>query len=189
MLFNLLRGSGVAGAKGMPVERMVGDKHLLRPLLSVPAVDIRAYAEAEGLSWVEDESNADTTFSRNYLRREVMPVLQARFPQAAAQLARAAGHFAEAERLLGELGGQDWLACAAGDGATVVALRQLSASRLRNLLRWRLHVLGWRAPDAARLDEFVRQLLMAGPEGRPCLALPDGEMRVHRGRLLFVAPA
>ena len=56
------------------------------------------------------------------------------------------------------------------------ALRALPVPRLKNLLRYRLHVLNWRVLDAARLDEFVRQLQSAGPDRHPALSLPDGWM-------------
>jgi tRNA(Ile)-lysidine synthase len=186
VLFNLLRGCGVAGAKGMSAERKAGSIRVLRPLLDITADQIAAYAVEHGLVWIEDESNHNTNFSRNYLRREVMPKLTQRFPSAAEQLHKAAGHFAEAEFLLAELAEIDWQRCAEGDALNLSAVRALSAPRIRNLLRWRLQGLGWRVPAALRLDEFVRQLCDAGPEGRPQLALPDGEMEVRRRQLHFL---
>lgn len=187
LLFNLVRGAGVAGAAAMPVERRLGGLRLLRPLLAVAREDIVAYAEENGLAWIEDESNADTGFSRNFLRHAVMPVLAGRFPGAAVCLAAAAGHFAEAGELLTDLGELDWQACADGDSLPLAALRRLSPARLKNLLRHRLRQLGWRAPAAARLNEFVRQLFESAPGARPALHLPDGEMRVLRRRLCFIA--
>lgn len=188
MLFNLLRGAGVTGAKGMAAERQAGRQRILRPLLDVPAADIAAYAEAEGLVWVEDDSNANTAFSRNFLRQQIMPALSSRFPAAASQLAKAAAHFAEADALLGELAALDWETCSSDEGLRIKSLRGLSEARIRNLLRWRLQQLAWRAPAAPRLDEFVRQLLTAGPEGRPRLDLPDGVLLLRRQVVEF-APA
>ena len=188
VLFNLLRGCGVAGARGMRAERMAGGKRILRPLLTVPASEIAIYAAAENLRWIEDESNADTAYSRNFLRHEVMPLLEKRFPAASIQLAKAASHFSEAEDLLADLATLDWAACADGTRLQLPVLRQLSPMRIRNLLRWRLQQLAWRVPAAARIDEFVRQLLASGPEGRPLLCLPDGQLQV-RGRCLEFLPA
>lgn len=183
VLFNLLRGSGVAGAAGMPGERRLGSLRLLRPLLAVGREEIEAYAKENRLSWVDDQSNADTGFSRNFLRHAVMPRLTERFPSAATNLAAAAERFAEADELLAELAAADWQRAAAGEALPMRALRALSAARLRNLLRHRLRVLGWRAPAAARLNEFVRQLRECAPDTHPALLLPDGEMRVAGGRL------
>lgn len=178
LLFNLVRGTGVAGAAGMPAVRRFGNLRLIRPLLDVPRTDIEACAAENGFAWIEDESNQDTGFSRNFLRHDVLPVLKERFPAAASCLATAAGHFAEADALLGELAEADWQAGSESDCLPLAALRRLSSARLKNLLRYRLRCLGWRAPASRRLEEFARQLQEAAPGTRPQLLLPDGEMRV-----------
>ncbi|MDR2838484.1 MAG: TilS substrate-binding domain-containing protein, partial [Azonexus sp.] len=184
---NLLRGAGVNGAAAMPGERRHGHLRLWRPLLDETRADIEAYARANDLSWISDESNADTVFSRNFIRHRVLPVIEPRFPGAEAALAQAAGHFAEAAGLLDELAASDWAAVKDGETARLAALRALSPARLKNLLRFRLRRLGWRMPVAARLDEFVRQLRHAGPDRHPELALDEGRMRVARGRLHWLA--
>jgi tRNA(Ile)-lysidine synthase len=185
VLFNLLRGAGVAGAAGMPAERAVGGKRLLRPLLTVARDDLEVYAQEHGLRWVEDESNTDQHFSRNYLRHDVLPILRQRFPAVEGSLAQAASHFAEADQLLGELAEFDWRQAAEGDGesASLPVLRQLSLSRLKNLVRYRLRQLGWQVPSASRLDEFCRQVLTAGPDRHPELLLSEGKMRVAQRKL------
>src|SRR5471032_976337 len=97
VLFNLLRGAGLAGASGMPVQGRLGRKLLLRPLLEVPRGAIRAYAAEQGLGWIEDESNADEALTRNFIRRRVGPLLESKFPRWRESLARAARHFSGAE--------------------------------------------------------------------------------------------
>lgn len=178
VLFNLLRGSGVTGAAGMPAERHFGDKRLLRPLLGVARSEIEACARQAGLDWVEDESNRDTGLARNYLRHEALVALGQRFPAAEAALAQAASHFAEAGELLDELAALDWQRASDGDAAAMPAVRQLSLPRLKNLLRYRLRLLGWQVPVASRLEEFAHQLLTAAPDRHPELQLPDGRMVV-----------
>lgn len=183
LLLNLLRGSGINGAAAMRSERRHGAMTLLRPLLGVPRAAIEGYARAQSLDWIDDDSNADTDLSRNFLRHEVLTVIHQRFPEAETNLARAAGHFAEAVDLLDELAAADWLAVADGEAACLPGLRALSSARLKNLLRWRLRMLGWQVPVAARLEEFVRQLLTAAPDRHPELRLPAGRMYLARGRL------
>jgi len=182
VLFNLLRGSGVAGAAGMAPERRHGGLRLMRPWLDLPAAAIADYARANDLRWVEDESNADQTLTRNYLRHSVMAAVRGRFDGAAA-LAGAAAHFREADLLLAQLAELDWRGCCDGESARMSALRQLDPARLKNLLRWRLRQLGWRVPGAGRLEEFVRQLLQAGPDRHPAMDLPDGGMVVRQRAL------
>ena len=186
LLFNLLRGAGVAGAAAMPAERRQQGLRILRPLLDVSREEIEAYARDHRLAWVDDESNCDTGLTRNFLRHEVLTVLAGRFPAAERNLAQAAGRFAEADALLGELAALDWRAAADGDALELAALRELSLPRLKNLLRYRLRQLGWHAPAAARLDEFARQLRAAGADRHPALDLAEGSMVAGRGALRWV---
>ena len=128
VLFNLLRGTGLAGASGMPAKSRLGRKLLLRPLLDVSRGAIRAYALEHRLGWIEDESNNDETLTRNFLRRRVGPLLETRFPRWRENLARAARHFAAAELDAG------------------------------HLLRAYLKGKGLRAPSEAKLLEMLKQL-------------------------------
>jgi tRNA(Ile)-lysidine synthase len=187
VLHNLLRGSGVTGAAGMPAERNFGHLRLLRPMLDVSRAEIESYAVAQGLTWVTDESNANTALTRNFLRHEALVAISQRFPAAEASLAQAAGHFAEAAGLLDDLAQLDWQLAADGELARMPVLRRMSLPRLKNLLRHRLRCLGWQVPVAARLEEFARQLLSAAPDRHPELVLPDGKMRVARGRLHWLS--
>lgn len=187
VLFNLLRGTGVTGAAGIPAERAWSGLCLLRPLLDIPRSDIEAYAEAAGLEWINDESNADTSLTRNFLRHEALVGLSQRFPAAEASLAQAAANFAEAAALLDELAELDWQQAGEGASAKMVALRRLTVPRLKNLLRYRLRCLGWQVPVASRLEEFARQLQVAAPDRHPELVLPDGRMHVAAGRLHWLS--
>jgi len=186
VLFNLLRGSGVAGAAGMRDERPWHGRRILRPLLGVSRAEIEICARECGLRWIEDESNADTGFSRNFLRHQLLPAIAGRFPGAEAALARAAGNFREAADLLDELAAADWQGVAIGEQAALAGLRALSMARLKNLLRWRLQILGWQVPVADRLEEFARQILTAAPDRHPELVLPAGLMRLSRGCLAWL---
>ena len=99
-LLRAMRASGPDGLAAMRAWRSFGRGHLWRPLLGVPRASLEAYATGEGLRWIEDPSNADASFDRNFLRREVLPLLSERWPHAAASLARSAGLCGEAAVLL-----------------------------------------------------------------------------------------
>ncbi len=88
VLLNILRGAGLNGARGMEPVR---DGIYIRPLLNTPRENIMAYIDEFGLEFVEDETNKDTTYSRNYLRNIVMPALRRHFKGADRSLV----HFAE----------------------------------------------------------------------------------------------
>jgi tRNA(Ile)-lysidine synthase len=187
LLFNLLRGAGVAGAAAIAEERQRGHLRLLRPLLAQPRLVLEDYARANHLAWIEDESNDDTTLTRNFLRHSVLTVMNQRFPAAEQNLAQATRHFAEAALLLDELAAADWQIASDGDALQIKRLRTLSMPRIKNLLRFRLRQLAWQAPSSARLDEFVRQLINAAPDRHPELKLSAGSMRVAKGQLHWFA--
>lgn len=168
LLHNMVRGAGLLGLAGMPARRPGDPEHVAsaRPLLAVSRNVLEACAREHGLSWIEDESNADTRFARNYLRREVMPRLSARWPRTAETMAGLARRLAEAQSLLDELASADaaalsqrveWGICFSLDRLTA-----LDAARQRNLLRWLLRTHGARTlPNEPWLDEWRRQLCSA----------------------------
>ena len=190
LLLQLLRGAGVKGLTGMPVLRKAGARHaspsVLRPLLDVTRDEILEYARKRRLEWIEDESNQDMYFLRNFVRHEVLPVIARRFPAYRATLARAAGHLAEAARVLDELAAADAAGELADGTLSIAALRRLRPARGRNLLRYLLASHGVTMPNADRLDEALRQALTAKQDARVLVELGDFTLRRHAGRLHLV---
>jgi tRNA(Ile)-lysidine synthase len=155
LLLRLLRGAGPDGLAGMPARRRLGEGELLRPLLTVPRRELRAYARERGLAWLEDPSNSDVRFDRNYLRQEILPRLEARWPGYRATLSRAAQHLREAS--VAAPCPPLVYSATRDPGLPMAALgedRAVAATALRAWLRER----GLRMPGAARLGEFLRQL-------------------------------
>lgn len=188
VLLNLLRGAGLDGAAGMPAVRAQRRGPLLvRPLLEAPRAWLDDYARAQALAWIDDESNDDRHFRRNFLRHEVIPRLETKFPGAQRSLARSATHFAEGARLLDELAAIDRAALATPAGRIgLAAFNALSAARARNLLRCVWLGAGFRAPDTRWIDEALRQLASADALSEICVATVDGELHVYRGELHIV---
>ena len=185
VLLNLLRGAGIAGAAGMSPERpQARGPALIRPLLDVPRSASEAYADTQGLRWIDDESNADVHFRRNFLRREIIPRLEEKFPGTQRSLARAAGHFAEGAELLNELAAIDRVAVLTPAGRLgLAAFNALPAARARNLLRHEWLGAGFRAPDTRWIDEARHQLASTDALSETCLKTPEGELRVYRGEI------
>lgn len=188
VLLNLLRGAGIAGAAGMLAERpQASGPVLIRPLLDVPRSALDDYAAAHGLQWIDDESNDDLHFRRNYLRRDVLPQLEEKFPGARKSLARAASHFAEGAQLLDELAAIDRAAVTSPAGRIVLlGFNALAPSRARNLLRHEWLAAGFRAPDVRWIDEALKQLASADELAETCLETRDGKLHVYRGELYVV---
>ncbi|WP_214511546.1 tRNA lysidine(34) synthetase TilS [Pseudomonas brassicacearum] len=193
LLFRLLRGAGVKGLAAMPSQRPLGQGHLLRPLLDVSRAELEAYATQQGLSWIEDPSNNDHRYARNYLRQRVFPVLAGQWPQASTTLARSAAHMGEAQGLLDDLAQID-LAQAATPGAfdwlglqslALAPLRALSPARQRNALSH------WLAPMTLLPDtdhwSGWDSLRDAADDARPIWRLAGGELHRAAGRVWWLS--
>src|SRR5438309_2223335 len=153
---------------------------LLRPLLAVSRAEIETHARLHGLEWVEDESNADTLRRRNFLRRDVLPLLERQFPGARATIARAAAHLAEARELLDEMARTDFERCEGAGGVNVADLLGLGEARAKNLLRHWCDTKNIEPLSAARTGELLRQLRESRPDARIGLAVPGWTFLRHR---------
>jgi tRNA(Ile)-lysidine synthase len=190
LLVQLLRGSGVHGLAAMPAQGVLGQGMHLRPLLDCPRAELQDYAHAQGLDWIEDPSNRDTGFTRNFLRHRVMPELQRRWPRSSASLARSVAHQAEAAALLDELAATD-LAGLAGTGAALsrTGLEALSAQRQRNVLRFWIRQQTGGSPSSAVLARIEQDILHSRPDAEPCVRWGGFELRRYRDRVHVLQPA
>lgn len=185
VLLQLLRGAGPRGLAGMPVFRE-GPPSMWRPLLDTPRSAIEAYARRHRLAWVEDDSNLDRTYLRNFVRHDVLPLIGSRVAGAGAVLARAARLQAEASDLLDALAEHDISGAMADGGLGISALRPLPAHRARNALRYFLRCNGVTMPEAARLEEVLRQACGARDDAKVCVDIGDVELRRYRDVLHIV---
>lgn len=186
LLLQLLRGAGAKGLSAM-AELRIQDSGLrtgfLRPLLDVPRRLILDYAALSGLQWVEDESNADIAYDRNYLRHRVMPLLERRFPGYRETFARASRNLAESVQLSDDLARMDRAIAVVNGNLRVGALRSLSGARARNLLRYWLAESGIPMPSAGRLENLQQQLCSARDDAQIHISLGDTVIRRYRGEV------
>jgi tRNA(Ile)-lysidine synthase len=185
VIHQLLRGTGLNGLSAMGEAREYAmGKQLLRPFLSLRRADIDDYAREHQLNFIEDESNVDTTYTRNFIRHEVLPLMASRFPQYATALSRTATHAAESAAMLEALAKIDmqW------DGATadVAALDTLDLTRQTNAL---YHWLRWQKispPSLEQLQEWARQLFRKSPTDKPHQAGGHGVTIVRKKNQLLI---
>jgi len=182
LLLQLLRGAGVKGLAAMPVLRGADTRPAyLRPLLDIERSAIEVWARQHALQWVEDDSNRDTHFHRNFLRHSVLPLLDGRFPAWRASLARSAKNLAEAADLLDQLAALD-----AADGIQhqrldCARLAVLPPARARNLLRHFLALNHIPMPSQARLATMLEQLTHASADSQPCIHHANWELHRYQG--------
>jgi tRNA(Ile)-lysidine synthase len=178
LLLQLIRGAGIKGLAAMPSHH--AKRRLLRPLLDVTKAEIEAYAKLHHLQWVEDESNLNSSYDRNYLRHDVLPGIEQRFAGAKSAIARSASHLAEASSLLDDLAVLDAERCMHDQRLSVKGLQSLSDARARNLLRWWLNDQGIRMPSSVRLQEILKQLVGARQDAQ--IRLPVGTQGIYLRR-------
>ncbi|ADE15752.1 tRNA(Ile)-lysidine synthetase [Nitrosococcus halophilus Nc 4] len=189
VLLQLLRGAGPHGLAAMARVMPFGEGLLLRPLLPFSRAELKAYAEQEGLVWIEDPSNFDVGFDRNYLRHHVLPLLRQRWPGLGRTLSRAAGHQADAAWILDHQAQQELITVSDGEpGLSVQGLQGLAPPQRRNLLRHWFKREGLPLPDSAHLQRILEEVLPASEDAQPLVAWPGAEVRRYRNRLYTQKP-
>ncbi len=166
-LLRALRASGPDGLAAMRAWSAFASGWLWRPLLAVPRAELLAYARRNGLSWIEDPSNGDDAFDRNFLRHRVLPLLRERWPHVDAAFARSAALQADAARLL-DAGDAAALAEATQDDAStlpVASLRTLDGARRARVLRRWIAALDLPPLPANGVDMIEHSLLHARTDG------------------------
>jgi len=188
LLIQLLRGAGPRGLAAMPGYAAFAEGWHARPLLNYSRGELHEYAQQNGLSWIDDASNSDTRFDRNFLRHEIMPVLKSRFPGMAATLSRSATLCAEATGLLASAAADDVQLVQVGGGSfSVSALQNLGAVRARNMLHQYCRDHGLPTPSAAQLHCVWEEVIGAAADSEPLVSWPGGEARRYRD-VLFLGP-
>jgi tRNA(Ile)-lysidine synthase len=173
-LLQLARGAGVKGLAGMAAQSKTGDHNAwLRPLLDVPRRALLDYAKQHRLTWIEDESNADTKFDRNFMRHDILPVLQKQYPSIRQTISRSAQHMAEANNLLDEIAAQDMQTCFTGQQLNLQLLQTLSQARINNALRWWLLQNDCDLPSTAQLQQISQQLFFAKTDAMVKIKVSD----------------
>lgn len=189
VLLQLLRGAGVAGLAAMPAVIRLGQAWLVRPLLAYTRDELYDYARKNDLHWIEDSSNADTRFDRNFIRHKIMPVLQQRWPSVSHIFSRVALHQAEADELIQILAKQDLQKCEGEkpEQLFLPVLSSLSAARQHNVLRFWIKKLGLPLPSTAQLQHIFTNLIAAKSDRQPVVRWQGGEVRRYR-QFIFAMP-
>ncbi len=188
-LLQALRGAGPKGLASMPEVKAFSKGLHIRPLLRFKKHDLVSYAKGKNLDWIEDPSNQQMRFQRNYLRQKVVPLLNETWPGASEALSRSAQHCAVSVNLLNEL--------ASIDAATVLnvdqtlsrsAFNRLSLDRRANLLRYCLSMQDLRVPDQRRLEQIIYQLETSAEDKSPMVSWSGAEIRCYRDKVYLMSP-
>jgi tRNA(Ile)-lysidine synthase len=187
VLLRLLRGAGVEGLAATHALAPFARGYLARPMLEFTRGEIRAQAERWRLTWLDDPSNADLRYDRNFLRAEVLPALRERWPAAGRSAVRLARQMQQTQAVLAAMAEHD-LGAADPGRLSGARLRALPVERRRNLLRYAIRRSGLPMPSARQLEQLDAGLDVRRPDASTRVAWPGAEARVYRDHVYLGVP-
>lgn len=188
LLLQLFRGAGVAGLASMPKSKPLGKGVHYRPMLNIKKSEIIEYAKDNHLSWVEDDSNTNTNFRRNFLRLDIIPKLETAYKNLAKTLTRSAKHQSEALALiqaLAKIDIQERQLVNPSHQINIQRLAQLDTLRIKNVIRYHLSSLEFLAPSDKVMKQIL-DLLSAKEDANPLVNWDQFEIRRYQGDLYFI---
>lgn len=187
-LLQLMRGSGLKGLSAMPLIKSFATGWHARPLLSTKRVDLLAFANQNQLQWIEDESNADETWSRNYVRQQILPLLTSRWPAASAMIARSAEHCREAVVMQDEQIAARGLDVTGSQSYTlsVSKLKKLSYPEQKHVLREWIQRQGYVLPSIKKLMSIMTNVFDAALDKQPEVIFGAACVRRYRDDLYIL---
>ncbi len=189
VLLQMLRGAGVQGLAAMPQAKCDEGIYLLRPMLSLTRAEILHYANAHQLAWVEDVTNNDLRYDRNYVRHRVVPVLNDRWQGWCRTLSRTARHQSETIGLLDRYANQ--LADRCINRANVMSIQAalpLTFTEKKLLLRYWLKRQNLPLPSEKQLRHLLEMFLTRLSQAGGIVSWNGVEVRRYRGHLFAMAP-
>lgn len=187
-LYRLFRGSGVKGLAAIPPKRPLGRGGLIRPLLKYSKQSLHDLAQTENIQWIEDPSNVDTQFDRNFIRNELVLLVKDRWTTADKQILNTVEVLRDTDNLIAEVAEQDLHECdlrweAVGQSLDISALETFSHLRQDNLLRRLIYQRQGSQPNQETLGVIRSELLQAAEDSQPCLRRSRLEIRRFKKRL------
>ncbi len=188
LLLQLIRGAGPKGLAAMPEVTSFHEGWHLRPLLTNSRQQLEKYAIAKKLTWVDDESNTDLKFDRNYIRAEILPLLQQRWPAVTKTLSRSAALCAEATIQLETQATTDWKAVSRNKRIDLKQLQRLPVSRQQQVLRYAITMQELPLCGFEKINEILAVMFHAQTDAMPLVTWPGGEARRYQNSLYLSAP-
>jgi len=188
LLLRLMRGTGPRGLAAMASVRALGAGLLVRPLLHFSRADLEAYALTHQLNWVNDESNLDDNYDRNFLRNQVMPLLHRRWPEFKHKWQQTADLCAQQETVMEEIACEDLVRAAPsaeriGQSIDLRTVLNLSHARQQNVLRYWLRLLNHTTPEQIHWQQIEQQIFGGREDAQPRVTWGNIALQTYRQRL------
>lgn len=183
-LLQLFRGAGIDGLSAMPQKKISDQGELLRPLLTISRADIESYAKSHQLKWVEDHSNQDEKFDRNYVRHQILTQIKNRWPGILTTLQRSTENLADAKHIVRELAAADLINCLSEKKQlSITSLRKYSTRRQYQILRCWIIQSGYELPSKKILLEMFKHVIAAKEDAMPCVEWAGQQLRRYHSCL------
>ncbi len=182
ILFKMIRGCGLTGLKGMKDDNTYEGLKVIRPMLSMSKDEIYQYAIDNKIVWVSDESNESDSFSRNFLRNQIIPNIKAKFPTVISAMTRMKENVSEADDLITEVAMDDLVST----NLNLDLIMGLTPLRRRNLIRYYVRSQLGNLPPTTQFNEFMRQLEQATNGKQPKMVVGNAEIGIKDKRLYHI---
>jgi len=187
VLLALKRGAGLTGLQGIVAQQALTQGHLIRPLLNFSREQLEHYATQFKLSWIEDESNNDQQFDRNFIRHSIAPLLKMRWPAITKTVSRSAQHCQSQQQLIDEITKSDFVKCEAEKQVLAIkALKGLSQIRRNNVLRYWFKQANHQYPSTKQLSIIWQDLVLAQSDATPKIRLQSITVCRYRDAIYLV---
>lgn len=173
ILMRLFRGAGPSGLSGMAEKMQMDHYEIIRPLLTISKKAIQDYAVSNALQWIQDDSNHNLRFDRNFLRSEIIPRLKERWPQVLRSINRSGELCLEAANAVHSMAAGDWQGVIGKlpGSLSVKALLKLETARRSSVIRYWLQMQQYSLPSRAHMERIDKEVLCAKPGARPQLKI------------------
>lgn len=191
LLFRMFRGSGLKGLSAIPQCRDMQQGTLFRPFLDLRKKTLLDLARTEGISWVEDDSNQLSDYDRNFIRNQLIPLIQQRWPKVSKQLLHVQHVLAESDVLLDEyaeilVADLKPKAEAFGKSYSINRLKKLNPAQQKMVLRYLVSGFAAVQLNDSDLAEIDLQFFKSRVDAKPVLKVANAQLRRYKNRLYIL---
>ena len=188
-LYQLVRGSGVKGLSSMPIFKKVDKGYHLRPFLNLSKSAIIDIVDFSQLNYIYDKSNDNINFSRNFIRKEVLPIIKNKWPGSSATISRAAHNLSDSAKLNDDLASIDIKAYLLNDKNKIcINVRELDDYRFNNVIRFWIKNNNFRMPSLEQIYSIYLNVFKAGDDKSPFFSCSEYEIRRYSDYIEIMSP-
>ena len=188
-LYQLLRGSGVKGLSAMSDFKKMSNGYHSRPFLNISKNTLMELVNFKELKYILDKSNDNTKFSRNFIRKEILPKIKEKWPSYSSTISRAASNLADSDRLNRDLAEIDIRSLLLSDHNKISTLvKNLDEYRFNNVIRFWIKKNNFRMPSLEQIYSIYYNVLNAGNDKTPFFSCSEYEIRRHNDYIEIMKP-